>query len=141
MIHSLIGYFGIQGNNTGVISSTLSFLFVYDQTSGPVAWLYAAETTSDAALGFCLLVLWGTVFVLSLVCPILMQPDSLGPSNVFFILSGISVVGAAYSFFIIKETRCLTDKDKKLLFTPQKYIEQAKSEENVIKEQEQERKI
>ena len=93
-------------------------MFVYDQTSGPVAWLYATETTIDAALGFCLLILWGTVFVLSLICPILMKPDSLGPSNVFFILSGISVVSAAYCFFIMKETRCLSDKDKKLLFTP-----------------------
>ena len=52
------------------------FLLSYENTSGPVALLYATETTIDAALGICLLTLWGTVFVLSLVCPILMSdPD------------------------------------------------------------------
>ena len=57
-----------------------------------------------------------------------MAPHSLGPSNVFFIFSGLAVLGSMYSYFVLKESRGLTDKDKKLLFTPQKYILQANEE-------------
>ena len=113
VIHVLIGYFGIVENSAGVISSVLSFMLVYDLTSGPVAWIYCTETTIDAALGICIFVLWGTVFILSIVCPILLQPDSLGPSNTFFAFAVISVISAAYCYFIMKETKGVTGKEKK----------------------------
>jgi len=78
LVHASIGYFDIKGNNDGVLIMTIVFLIVYENTSGPLAWLYAAETVIDVALGVCLLTLWGTVFVLSLVCPSLMSKDSIG---------------------------------------------------------------
>lgn len=109
-IHLSVGLFNNAGNNTGVLVMILSFLAVYQNTSGPVAWLYAAETTIDVALGICLLTLWGTVFILSLVCPILLKPEVLGASGVFFIFSGISIFGSLYGVFVIKETAGLTDK-------------------------------
>jgi len=124
MVHFAIGILNNMDNNLGVLLLLLLFLVLYQNTSGPVAWLYAAETNIDSALGFCLLVLWGTVFVLSLVCPILMStPDQggIGPSNVFFMLGAFNVAGSIYSKFVLKETRGLTDKDKKLLFTPERY--------------------
>jgi Na+/melibiose symporter-like transporter len=71
-IHAATGYLAIQHNSTGVICCVLAFLCVEKNTSGPVAWLYAAETTIDAALGICLFTLWGTVVILSETCPILM---------------------------------------------------------------------
>jgi hypothetical protein len=51
-----------------------------------------------------------------------MSPTKLGPSMVFFIFSGLSVLGSMYCFFVLKESRGLPDKEKKLLFTPRKYI-------------------
>ena len=65
------------------------FMLIFQNSSGPIAWIYCSETTIDAGMGVCLLTLWGTVFVLSLVCPIIMDPSSLGPSITFFILSGL----------------------------------------------------
>jgi len=124
IIHCSIGLLNNAGNDIGVLVMLLMFLFVYQNTSGPVAWLYAAETTIDAALGICLLTLWGTVFILSLVCPILMsdpKDGGLGQSNVFFMLSGLAVLGSLYSYFALVETRGLSDKEKKLIFTPEKY--------------------
>ena len=42
----------------------------------------------------------------------------LGPSNVFFMFCGLSVLGSAYSYVFLRETKGLNDKEKKLLFTP-----------------------
>ena len=105
-----------------MIAMVLLFLLVYQNSSGPVAWLYAAETTIDTALGTCLLVLWGTVFLLSFLCPMLMSKDSIGPSNTFFIFAGLSALGAIYAAVMIKETRGLSDKAKKLIFTPKRFL-------------------
>jgi SP family facilitated glucose transporter-like MFS transporter 8 len=124
IVHCAIGVFNNMGENLGVLLLLLAFLIIYQNTSGPVAWLYAAETNIDSALGFCLLVLWGSVFILSIVCPILMTtPDQggIGPSNMFFLLAILSVFGSLYSKFVLIETRGLTDKEKKLLFTPEQY--------------------
>lgn len=127
--HAAVGYFASQSMNTGVIVGVLVFLMVYQNSSGPVAWLYATETSIDAAFGVCLFTLWGTVFVLSLVCPALMDEDSLGPTNVFYIFAGLSFIGSIFCGTILVETQGLTDKQKKLIFTPKRFL---------IEEQEQE---
>jgi len=102
--HLATGLFNNAGNNNGVIGCILIFLCVYQNTSGPVAWLYAAETTIDAALGLCLFTLWGTVTILSLTCPILMEDTVIGPSNTFFLLSGLAVFGSMYGYFFMIES-------------------------------------
>jgi hypothetical protein len=116
--HTMVGIFNNMENNNGVVAMIMCFIIIYADTSGSIAWAYAAETVIDVAMGICLLTLWGTVTILSQVCPILMDPSSIGPSNMFFILSGLSVIGATYVIFIMKETQGLTDREKKLLFTP-----------------------
>ena len=108
-----------------VLAGLLVFLFVYQNTSSSVAWIYTTETGIDAGLGFCLFTLWGTVFVLSLVCPLLMsdpEDGGIGQSNVFFMLGGFAIVAVFYVQFFMIETRGLTDKQKKELFTPKKYL-------------------
>lgn len=108
--HFACGMFNDNGNNTGVLVSIMAFLFVYQNTSGPIAWMYAAETTADVAMGTCLLTLWGVVFILTLVCPELMKPSSIGPSNVFYIFSGLSIIATVYCYIFIRETFGMTDK-------------------------------
>lgn len=95
------------------------YLFYYN-TTGAIAWIYAAETTIDVALGISILVLYGSAFILSIVCPILMDDDVLGPTLVFIMFSVFSVGGAIYAFVFIKETINLTDKEKKELFMTEK---------------------
>lgn len=70
--HVMVAVFNLEGINTGVLCMILLFKLIYLNTSGPITWMYAAETTIDAGMGICLGVLWGTVLVLSLVCPIMM---------------------------------------------------------------------
>ena len=87
-----------------------------------MTWVYTAETTIDSALGICLLTLWGTATVLTLICPPLMADDSLGPNNVFFIFSAISFSAMIFMIIFIKETKGLDDFQKKNLFTPKKFL-------------------
>ena len=121
IIPASVGYFAIEGNNAGILTSILAFFFVYHNSTGPVAWLYAIETTIDVAFGVCVFTLWGTSFLLTLICPILMSDIYLGPCNVFFMFSGLSVLGSIYSYIFLRESKGLSDKEKKLLFTPLKY--------------------
>ena len=48
----------------------------------------------------------------------------MGENNVFFLFSGMTFAGAIYGFVMIKETQGLTDKQKKELYTPKKYLDQ-----------------
>lgn len=121
--HLLLGVFNNHHQDNMVLVMMMLFIVAYQSTSGPVAWIYAAETTIDAALGFCMLTLWGTVVVLSIVCPVLMNSDVLGVSNVFFLLSGFAALAVVFAFFFFKETKGLTDKEKRNLYTPAKYIQ------------------
>lgn len=99
------------------------FMIVFQFSSGPVAWIYCSETTNEAGMGICFLTLWGTVFALSIVSPVVMDQSSLGPSITFLIFSGLQILGYLYVFIFIKETAGLSDREKKLLFTPKRYLE------------------
>ena len=65
--------FTITGANYGVLAMLCSFLLIYQNTSGPVAWAYAAETCCDVSLGVSLLVLYSVVLFLSLTTSSLMD--------------------------------------------------------------------
>ena len=104
VIHALLAIFNNNGSHMGVLLMVLAFMIVYQNTTGPVTWVYAAETTTDAGLGVCMFMLYTTAFILTLVGPVLMGSNSIGLSNVFFIFSGLSVLGAFYAYFLIKET-------------------------------------
>ena len=122
LIHAAVGLFNMHGMDYGVVAMVMAFFVAYSWTTGPIAWIYAAETVIDTGLGLCLLTLWATVLLLSIICPILMDPSSIGPTAVFFTFSGFSVLGTFYVVFFLKETKHLTDKEKKALFTPREYF-------------------
>ena len=63
--HLLIGIFTITDVDYGVLVMICMLLFIYMNTSGPIAWVYATETCCDISLGVWVQVLWGTVLVLS----------------------------------------------------------------------------
>ena len=116
MAHGGCAYFDATDNNTGIVAMVIFFLFAYYNSSGPLAWLYAAETLIDAALGTAITILYLTAFVLSVVSPILMQDDMMGPTAVFIVFSGFSLAGALYSGIYIRDTRGLSDKEKKEVY-------------------------
>ena len=52
-----------------------------------------------------------------------MEDNVIGPSNTFFLLAGLAVLGSMYGYFFMKESQGLTDQEKKLLYTPQRFID------------------
>lgn len=52
--HTLIAIFSITNVDYGVLAMICIFLLIYQNTSGPVAWVYTAETVVDVALGICI---------------------------------------------------------------------------------------
>ena len=74
----------------------LAFIFIYQTTSGPVAWLYATETSVEVAMGFIIVVLWMTVLALTLISPYLMEPSILGPSALFYIFASLSLLATVF---------------------------------------------
>jgi len=84
------------------------FIFIYANTSGPVSWVYSAETCTDIGLGVCIWVLWLVVLIEVLTVPALMN-SALQPAGVFYLFSFFCLVAAVFMWVYLKETRGLTD--------------------------------
>lgn len=115
--HLLIAIFTITVFDAGVLAMICVFVFVYSTSSGPVAWLYAAETCCDVGLAVCLQTLWATVLILTLTTEPLMD-SALQPQGVFFLLSGFSFIALFFIYFKMDETKGLSEKQKKALYIP-----------------------
>lgn len=115
--HLLIGVFTIVGLDYGVLVMMCLFLIIFNNTSGPIAWVYAAETCCDISLGICLQVLWGVVLILSLTSTSLMN-SALQPQGVFFLFAGFSFIATFFVHFYMDETMGLSEKQKKQLYVP-----------------------
>ena len=71
--HFCIGLFIIIDFNYGTLSFICLFLFVYQNSTGPIAWTYAAETCSDITLGVGIYTLWTVVLIETLFTETLMN--------------------------------------------------------------------
>ena len=69
----LMAIFTYTDLDYGVLVMLGSFLIIYQNTSGPVAWAYCVETCCDVSLGVCQLTLYSVVVVLSLITEPLMN--------------------------------------------------------------------
>ena len=97
-----------------IVVFILTFLVVYQIFNGPIIWLYMSEVPVDTAMGFITLCLWVSQFVIALIAPFL--STAIGPQGCFYMFGSISLVGAVFCYLCVKETRGLTDKEKKLLY-------------------------
>ena len=93
------------------------FIFIYANTTGPIAWVYSAETCTDVGLGVCLLTLWAVVLLEVLTVPTLMNTP-IETSGVFFMFTIFGIISAVFVFFFLKETKGLTDQEKRNLYAP-----------------------
>lgn len=121
--HFLVGIFAQFNLHTLALVSILLFLLSFSTTDGPIGFMYAAEVVVDSALGLCYFALIGSILVLQLTTEFMMD-SWLQPQGVFWLLSFISLIASVYCYFYVRDTTYLTDKEKKLLFTPAKYLEE-----------------
>ena len=74
-------------------------------------------------LASCFIIYFVIEYALELLIKPFIHDDYLGRGGVFYVLSGISALGAIYVFAFIRETKGLTEKQKKLLYTPVRFVQ------------------
>lgn len=129
--HVLVGTFTILGFDIGTLVSICLFIFVYQNSSGPIAWLYASETCVDVALGVVIQTLWFTVLVLSLITEPLMN-SALQPAGVFYLFGFFSFIATCFVHSYIRETKGLSDKEKKSLYSKQLNVEDERTTTTMV---------
>lgn len=97
----------------------VGFVITFAATQGPVAWLYIAEVTVDQAMGVVMLALYASSLQQVLQMEFLMDsPATGGPSGIFWLFSFENFVHLVFVIFVVKETKGLTDQQKKALYLP-----------------------
>ena len=85
--------------------------------------MYAAEVAVDTGLGICVLALYLSLLEKAFTIEFMVHSKSLGAPGMFYVLGGITLLGAIFIQVFVKETKGLTDLDKKQLFMPLDLIE------------------
>ena len=123
VFHMLNGIFAIEGMDTWQLVMMNLFLVAYEFSSGTVCWIYIAEAVVDSALGLCVLCLFSTVFFLNLFVEFLIDLKGFGSAGVFMSMGVLSLTGCFLIQKYMKETRGLTDKQKKQLYFPKEDLQ------------------
>jgi hypothetical protein len=118
VIHYTLAACIVLGYNYMELLMILLFMIAYDNSSGPIAWLYVAETVEDIALGVCVQVLWTNILILALTTQSAMDNPSIGPQGVFIFFGTASLIATFFAYFFICETKGLSDVEKKRLYIP-----------------------
>ena len=98
--------------------------------------MYAAEIATDAGLGLAILALYASLLEKAITMEFMVHSKAFGPHGMFFFLGGVTLLGAFFIYFFVKETKGLDDKQKKLLYTPAEFL--PAHEDEVIKDIEME---
>ena len=131
-----IGIFAYYDISMGVLIMMLIQLFVYQQTIGPLTWIYVTEVINDSGMGFVMLIYKAALLFVSTTNNFLMS-SSLESYGVFWMFGGITLVGAVFHLLFMKETKDMTDKSKKAIFMP---VEQTTCSEIELEEKHAEKK-
>ena len=62
-LHFVIAFCAFMQYQMFIIVLVNLFLLIYLTTSGPVAWIYSAETCTDSTLGIVIMTLWSTITI------------------------------------------------------------------------------
>jgi len=123
----VVGVFQVYEMSIPLIIALCWFITSFQFSQGPIAWMYAAEVAVDTALGLCVLALFLSLLEKAITMEFMVH-SAMGPEGMFFLLGGITLVGAAFIAIYIKETKGLTDLEKKSLYTPQDLLDEDAAE-------------
>jgi len=84
--------------------------------------MYAAEVAVDTALGLCVLALFLSLLEKAITMEFMVH-SSMGAQGMFFLLGGVTLIGAGFVAVFVKETKGLSDLEKKSLYTPQDLLD------------------
>ena len=110
--HFITGACLYLGYDIVVVTSVLLFLVFFEVSSGPVSWLYIAETMEDKAVSTANMINWLMNLAISFVIPLLQ--DAIGISNIgsiFLVIGAISLLGSIFLKFFMIETQGLSRQE------------------------------
>jgi len=93
----------------------LLFFLGFNIGTGSVNWVYLAEVTVDKAAGFCAFAQFGMGLVYTLTMEFMIH-SKLQAHGTFLLFGAINLAGFFFYLFFVKETRGLSDKQKKSLY-------------------------
>lgn len=80
--------------------------------------MYAAEVAVDTALGLCILALFLSLLEKAITMEFMVH-STMGAHGMFFLLGSITLLGAIFIAVFVKETKGLSDLEKKSLYYPE----------------------
>ena len=119
-INILIAFFNNGDINVGVLCSVLSLIITCSMITEPVYQLYLCEISNNSSLGLANFISFTINSLITLGIPFIVR--GLGPSPLYYIFGGLMLTASVFQMFFLKETAHLTDKEKKDLYTPKKFL-------------------
>lgn len=110
--------FGTMKNGLAVLILVCLFIISFYLTTHSVHWIYLPEILSDQQWGFVSTVHYINGIELSLVTEYMLE--YFKPEGTFLFYGIVSFLGIFWFIYVIKETKGLTDKQKKALYFPKK---------------------
>ena len=114
----LTGIFQMLDMSIPIIISLCAFITAFQFSQGPIAWMYSAEVAVDTALGLCVLALFLSLLEKAITMEFMVH-STMGPHGMFFLLGSVTLVGAIFIALFVKETKGLSDIEKKSLYFPE----------------------
>jgi MFS family permease len=93
-------------SNTLAIICTMSFIALFEFSSGPITWLYMAEIMQDKAVGIATVLNWTVNLLISYFTQDII--NALGDDNIGYLFigcGGFTVLGTVFMVIFMKETR------------------------------------
>ena len=115
----ILGILAIKDVSIGIKIFTMLFVAFFEFSLGPILWLYAAEIMTETGMAAASLITWIITLFFGLFTNKLF--DLLHPEGMYFVFTGIDVLGLIFIVFIVKETKGLTKSKIKMLYSPEKY--------------------
>lgn len=101
------------------IALVLMYVAQFEFSIGPILWVYMSETMTDKGLSIGTLVNWVMTIIIAIITPILL--DAIG-GWLFIIFGIICVVLGAFSLFVVKETKGLSEVEVAQLYNREKKV-------------------
>lgn len=114
----MTGFFEVESQAIVVICLILVHLFIFQNTQGPVVWIYASEVVAEGSLGMCILTSSVVSLLVTLSTGSIMQV--FGTSGVFWFFGTLTLVGGVFVKLYIVETNGLSAIQKKKVFANKK---------------------
>ena len=114
----LTGIFQMLDMSIPIIVCLCIFITAFQFSQGPIAWMYAAEVAVDTALGLCILALFLSLLEKAITMEFMVH-SAMGPHGMFFLLGTVTLLGAIFIAVYVKETKGLSDLEKKSLYFPE----------------------